>query len=680
MIRYQASLVFLLVYTLLFDCVPTIHADTFELNNSSANNQTSNVSSIQTFCNTTAFTSMDEGFKNRTFIVSAYHCPPFVIFDPAKETFEGLTVDVLNILEPILQAKFKLVINKNDTESIDMALKAVNDGDADFAVGALRITKNRTKLYTFTLPYYDTGYQLIIAMPDILPNLWQFFTPFSNTLWTGVVLEMFIVAIGWYLMEMPSISVVQATDVVPGWVLGLLDAFYWSITVLLQITDKSPRTWGAKMLMMAHGWFMLIVVASYTATLASFLTTAQLAASISGWSDITASQGAYKLALPAGGATMDFINNERLMQNYVFNITWTSSWAEAFGLVMERKVEATLHDEALAQYYLQDVNIDKCHLVEVGKTFNSFGYGFAFPVGSLDFVAFSQGFVYLKQKGSIRELQRKYKIGSDFSSLTQCRMPEPSRDSLQLSSMMGLIWMTVVACAVGIIVNAVERCYNRKTQQEKGRGMHKGIGVSSLANLFKSRMQQEAQVVVPKTKFQRRRMKNQMRLGMSTDIKLPASKLSYALCDGIRDGFVDFMQNLAKSRGDLNEAPNRRSERAKPEEARLETAAAEEVRQVNGGYSEPTAEEPQETIAVDLSVHEAADGRGSGHELPQGANLMQKLGANSMTLEQTEEKRDSLLASIIPSSMMPWIQIGDSNQKDASSPDRTYMQSLKRFL
>eukprot|EP00960_Hanusia_phi_P019697 581338-Hanusia_phi.AAC.14 len=147
MIRYQASLVFLLVYTLL-----NFH----HLRNNLAENLVP-----QTFCNTTAFTSMDEGFKNRTFIVvsykwkvippsfltpfqSAYHCPPFVIFDPAKgtsgcelnrwiefcqETFEGLTVDVLNILEPILQAKFKLVINKNDTESIDMALKAVNDGD-----------------------------------------------------------------------------------------------------------------------------------------------------------------------------------------------------------------------------------------------------------------------------------------------------------------------------------------------------------------------------------------------------------------------------------------------------------------------------------------------------------------------------------------------------------------------
>ncbi|EKX47525.1 hypothetical protein GUITHDRAFT_137310 [Guillardia theta CCMP2712] len=237
---------------------------------------------------------MDEGFGNRTFIVSTYHCPPFVMYDPAQGTFQGLTVDLLNILEPILQAKFKFTINKDDTESIDTALKAVSTGE------------------------------LVISMPDAPPNLWQFFTPFSNTLWTGVVLEMFIVAI----------------DVVPGWVWGLLDAFYWSITVLLQIVDKSPRTWGAKMLMMAHGWFMLIVVASYT-----------------GWTDITASQGAYKLSLPFGGATMDFILNEELMNNYVFNISWTSSWPEAFDLLLRKKVQATLHDEALAQYYLQEASL-----------------------------------------------------------------------------------------------------------------------------------------------------------------------------------------------------------------------------------------------------------------------------------------------------------------------------------
>ena len=35
--------------------------------------------------------------------------------------------------------------------------------------------------------------------------------------------------------------------------------------------------------------------------------------------------------------------------------------------------------------------------MEVGKTFNTFGYGFAFNYDSTNFIAYSQALVYLKE-------------------------------------------------------------------------------------------------------------------------------------------------------------------------------------------------------------------------------------------------------------------------------------------
>ncbi|EKX47524.1 hypothetical protein GUITHDRAFT_106511 [Guillardia theta CCMP2712] len=187
-------------------------------------------------------------------------------------------------------------------------------------------------------------------------------------------------------------------------------------------------------------------------------------------------------------------------------------------------------------------------------------------------------------------------------------------DSLSLSSMMGLIWMTAACCALGIIVNIIER------------------------------------------------------LRGSGDIKLPTSKLSYALCDGIRDapvGFVDFLQNWTRKGRELGASPvvpgGESPGARRLQEARLEAAEV----QGNGDYSLPAAEEPLETTAVYLS-NDAGDRRSSGLNLPQGANLdmqMQRLGEHSMTLEAKEEKQDSLLASIIPASIMPWLNIGNSMEK-----------------
>ena len=63
---------------------------------------------------------------------------------------------------------------------------------------------------------------------------------------------------------------------------GLLDSVYWSFGAVTGMVDKTPRSWGGRIALTGHGWFMMILLASYTANLASFLTTEGLSPVISG--------------------------------------------------------------------------------------------------------------------------------------------------------------------------------------------------------------------------------------------------------------------------------------------------------------------------------------------------------------------------------------------------------------
>ena len=170
-----------------------------------------------------------------------------------------------------------------------------------------------------------SGYILIVQRPAQSTGLWHFFGPFQTALWIAVLVEIVAVALLCYLMESPFLSSIKDSDVVgensrfhfdqvvylsllvisllsDGGFEGFVDSLYWSFTLLLQNPDKAPRTWGGKLVMMAHGWFMLIIVASCTrssyliesmtlnytdtANLASFLTASFSVPGISDWSSV----------------------------------------------------------------------------------------------------------------------------------------------------------------------------------------------------------------------------------------------------------------------------------------------------------------------------------------------------------------------------------------------------------
>ena len=378
--------------------------------------------------------SLQEGFNGATFHIALHVVHPFVFFDSNKtgnERFEGVTIEMIEKLSEVLDFNYVMELGSEDApQSSIAAMDAVGIGKpvgsehwADFAAGAIHITSERSLFAHFSLPYLETGYSLVVQRPKESHPFWAFLGPFDLSLWMTVLIEMVVVAICFFLFESPIFSVEDETDVADGWWLGLWDSIYWSASALTQTLDKAPMTWGGKVIMLAHGWFMLIIIASYTANLAAALTASSLAPSINSWSDLISSANGrgYKLSLPRGLSHEEFIAFESSHYGYEFDIEWTNSWEEALDAVVNGTddVQVAFHDLPMVQYFLwHDMQLeedeeDRCAIMRVGTTFaqvrcpappfgaavqagikalrpRQIGYGLAFGSDDPRFLAFSQ--------------------------------------------------------------------------------------------------------------------------------------------------------------------------------------------------------------------------------------------------------------------------------------------------
>jgi ABC-type amino acid transport substrate-binding protein len=113
--------------------------------------------------------------------------PPFVYYNDNPENeddnFTGLTIDIARLIEIELNCKFKFILgdpgNPYASRGAIDALTLITTGEslegrADVAGGALH-PKTEYAYQYFTLPFYDSGFQLFVRVPVPEASVWSFF-------------------------------------------------------------------------------------------------------------------------------------------------------------------------------------------------------------------------------------------------------------------------------------------------------------------------------------------------------------------------------------------------------------------------------------------------------------------------------------------------------------------------
>lgn len=247
----------------------------------------------------------------------------------------------------------------------------------------------------FTKPFMNLGIGILFKLPSTMPTrLFSFMAPLDVDIWLYVLAAyvlvsstMFIVArFSPYEWINPHPCVVDS-DVMENQ-FSMANSFWFTIVTLMhQGCDLNPKATSTRIIGAIWWFFTLILISSYTANLAAFLTVERMITPIENVEDLAA-QNKISYGTLESGSTMTFFRDSRIetyqkMWRFMENRpnVFVGSYDEGVARVLEGNY-AFLMESTMLDYMVQR----DCNLTQIGGLLDSKGYGIATPMGERMFL------------------------------------------------------------------------------------------------------------------------------------------------------------------------------------------------------------------------------------------------------------------------------------------------------
>ncbi|TKS78583.1 Glutamate receptor ionotropic, delta-2 [Collichthys lucidus] len=213
-----------------------------------------------------------------------------VLGKPKK--YQGYSIDVLDALSNYLGFKYEIYVapdHKYGSLQPDGQWNGLM-GElvfkrADVGLSALTITPERESVVDFTTRYMDYSVGVLLRKAERTVDMFACLAPFDLSLWACIAGTVLLVGILVYLLNwlnpprLPMGSVSSTT---------LYNSMWFVYGSFVQQGGEVPYTTLATRMMMGVWWmFALIVISSYTANLAAFLTITRIENSIQSLQDLS---------------------------------------------------------------------------------------------------------------------------------------------------------------------------------------------------------------------------------------------------------------------------------------------------------------------------------------------------------------------------------------------------------
>ncbi len=222
------------------------------------------------------------GVPAKTMIVATKEAPPFVMKE-TDGTWTGLSIELWRDIAARLGFHYEFREVQTPEELVD----GVATGRFDAAVAAITVTPAREQRVDFTQPFFNSGFS--IAVPRSTESGWRatlgaFFSWDFARLVGALVLVLLAAAAGVWLCERRANP--EQFGGPPA--RGLGEAFWWSAVTMTTVGygDKAPRTLGGRLVAIVWMFTSVVLISSFTATIASSLTFHRLDTEIRGPADL----------------------------------------------------------------------------------------------------------------------------------------------------------------------------------------------------------------------------------------------------------------------------------------------------------------------------------------------------------------------------------------------------------
>eukprot|EP00092_Neocalanus_flemingeri_P003937 GFUD01004238.1.p1 GENE.GFUD01004238.1~~GFUD01004238.1.p1 ORF type:complete len:922 (+),score=208.49 GFUD01004238.1:310-3075(+) len=426
--------------------------------------------------------------QNKTLRITTTGNDPYVmkkIFDPPvspealqrmsfEEKYEGFCVDLIKELSKEVKFKYKFYLVegggygsfKNGRWTGMIAdLRAQK---ADLAVIDMSITSIRQTAVDFTMPYMSTGvgilYKKKIPPP---PNPFSFLQPLSIEVWIYTTTAYLGVSIVLFLLA--RISPYEWEDDGEGsatnqWTIS--NALWFGIgSFLCQGCDILPKTISTRTVAIMWWFFTLIMMSSYTANLAAFLTASKMSSPVNSAEDLS-KQTKIKFGTYCCGSTNSFFRGSTIPTYQKLNAFMESAKPSVYTSGNSAGIDRVRKEDGLYAFFMEAAAIEyhierKCDLKQLGGLLDSKGYGIALPKDSPYTQAISQGVIRLIEKGVVTRLKKKWweeqRGGGSCKSLGG-----GGGDQMSVAALAGLYMMLIGGMVIATMIAICEFTWRKR--------------------------------------------------------------------------------------------------------------------------------------------------------------------------------------------------------------------------
>ncbi|XP_076372060.1 ionotropic receptor 25a isoform X2 [Tachypleus tridentatus] len=263
--------------------------------------------------------------------------PPFVMkreyADGRSPKYYGYCIDLIDEIKEIL--KFDYIISEapdkmfgamNEKNEWNGMIKELIDQKADIALAPLSVMAERETVVDFTVPYYDlVGISILMKKPQVPSSLFKFLTVLETNVWGCILAAYFFTSLLMYLFDRLSpysfhnnSEKYKNDDEKRDF--NIKECMWFCMTSLTpQGGGEAPRNLSGRLVAATWWLFGFIIIASYTANLAAFLTVSRLDSPIESLDDL-AKQYKIKYAPQKGTSSMTYFERMAHIEEKFYEI------------------------------------------------------------------------------------------------------------------------------------------------------------------------------------------------------------------------------------------------------------------------------------------------------------------------------------------------------------------------
>ena len=334
--------------------------------------------------------------------------PPFTMILMATNAF-GKTIPTYTGYIPDLIESLRIILNftsdfqlASSNQTYAGLIRAVASGEYDIVVGDVTVTANRRQLVEFSHAIFDNALQIMMRKTsDVNVDFLSFLKPFSRNLWCLLFGACLVAGVLVCLVERRNNVALRNRSIASQLVLS---TWYSFGNIVGFGVEFGPSTAAGRLITVGLYILSLILVASYTANLASNLTISKTKAMITGIEDLKSGKiPPNRIGIRPGTAGEEYYL--RQLSDGSKNYHSLTSNQDLYDSLLARVIDASFIDSGMAEYVINNIY---CNLTVAYEDFDKGVFGIVRPKEWLYAEDLDVAILSLREKGELDRLRQKW--------------------------------------------------------------------------------------------------------------------------------------------------------------------------------------------------------------------------------------------------------------------------------